>query len=154
MKNRKLLYFLLPAVAVIWGVIIYRVISFLSHDAREQIISEKSSKNRNSSAISDTFSLLLKYPDPFGLTSVGGQGTQLKTNKQSPLWPSVTFYGAISTGNGQARFASVRINGNEAIMKRGDTFGGIKLLAVKGSGIRVSYKGMVRDITNLNNEKP
>ena len=65
MKNKKYIYLLIPLTIVIWGLIIYKIVSYKG-DGYESFKKEIKNNNTQDIIISDdTFSLFLNYPDPF-----------------------------------------------------------------------------------------
>jgi len=155
MKNRKLVYILLPVVVIIWGMIIYKIFTWIGGDVQDLKTMTTPLRNRRTSSITDTFTLLLNYHDPFGIrpnTSAitgrpGGKG------KSVTKWPAISFYGTVSFGKNKQTLASMQINGNDIIMKPGDTFGEIRLVALNKEGIRVSYHGEIRKITTTSGKR-
>jgi hypothetical protein len=150
MKNRKLLFFLISAVVIIWGVIIYKVFSWMGDDSLEKSAPVEVVNKNISTSVKDTFSLLLNYPDPFGFHPVISREMNHSAGKAitSKKWPSISFYGTISTGNKKTTLASLRVNGNEVIMKQGDTCCGMRLVTVKKEGIVVRYHGEEREMSS------
>ena len=66
MKNKKLLYILLPASVIIWGLVIYRIFSALSSpETPDRVILAKNIKTRVNNTQADTFSIAANYRDPF-----------------------------------------------------------------------------------------
>jgi len=149
MKNRKLLYILVPAVFIIWGIILYRIFSWLGNDKREYSGSVSVLKSSHLPTTPDTFSLRLNYPDPFGFHSLADRKINSSGGKiiREKKWPPISFYGTVSDGKKKKIFASLRISGNDMVLKPGDTCNGIKLLKVKGDKILIGYQGEVHEIT-------
>ena len=84
MKNKKLSYWLLPVAALIWVLIIYKVISYNGPEQEFVAVTNELGTIKNANQ-TDTFSLLLNYPDPFkvqDLSSSISQGVNVK--KTSP----------------------------------------------------------------------
>ncbi len=74
MKNKKLTYFLVFIVLVVWGMIVYRIFESVggNDDDNLQATSGKMVKEpyNDFSIPKDTTHLLLNYRDPFGLVKV------------------------------------------------------------------------------------
>ncbi len=65
MKNKKLLYVLVPAAVIIWGLIFYKIFSFVNTDPVIEASNYKGMNNSFKQSTKDTFQLSLSYPDPF-----------------------------------------------------------------------------------------
>jgi hypothetical protein len=134
---------------IIWGLIIYKVLSWMGEDNLEQSAPATVVKQNLSNTVKDTFSLLLNYPDPFGFHPALNRETIRPGVKATPSkkWPTISFFGSVSTGKKKTTLASLRVNGNDIIMKPGDTCTGIRLVKVKKEEIVVSYHGEEREIS-------
>jgi hypothetical protein len=69
MKNKRIIYFLLPAVLIIWGLIIFRAVAFLNRNDRINYKKTSEGLKTQLTGNVDTFSLLLNYPDTFLLST-------------------------------------------------------------------------------------
>lgn len=149
MKNRKLLYILLPAVVIIWGLILVKVLSWMNGDKQEQAISVSLPPGRGSNAVPDTFSLQLNYADPFTLQPVfrGSEQYPGTVVKAVIKWPDVMHFGTLTTGKHRTQFATLQINGVVRLMKPGDTCCGIQLMKVKCNAVVLRYHGSERTIS-------
>jgi len=141
-----MVYFLLPAVIIIWGFIIYRVVTWIGDKNMEVSKSIVKKDNFEKPKLQDTFSLLLNYSDPFGLSQIKSSGKKGKTKYQGTTWPAIRYFGKISGGKNKKKLATLNISGVNAIMKEGDTCKGIKLIAIHRSSVLLYYKGEHREI--------
>ena len=60
-------------------------------------------------------------------------------------WPSISFFGTVSVGK-KMSFASLRINGTDLIMRPGESYNGVLLVALKANGVLVKFCGENRSI--------
>jgi hypothetical protein len=152
MKNKKLLYILLPAVILIWGMIIYRVLN----GSKSEMPATGDVLKNNTSVIGvsdDSFSLSAAYPDPFRAEPVkhsvlaAGSSVPLKQpakeKKTLPpvnaSWPQVTYNGVIKNQQSKKELAMVQVNGQSSFMKAGDVTNDVQLLKIFRDSIQVQY---------------
>ena len=158
MKNKKLIYILLPLTAIIWGMIVYRI--FFDTNAQEEsslFVQNKSTQNR-AVAPPDTFELLLNYPDPFlkherrviPNTDVSTTKKEAEPKPQKPAevvnWPAIKYGGLVRQVNQENELAIVTINGSSQLMKTGETVNDIKLIKIYNDSIIVSFQTQKRTI--------
>jgi len=142
MKNKKLLYVLVPAVLVIWGAIAHRALMYLSVNNDNHTLLMKNQQQGSLVTSNDTFTLLLNYPDPFGYeprpnSVVNQPRNQIKKNK----WPQVQIYGIIGNGNKDCMLVSLSIDNQDAIIKVGERIHQVKLVRVKSQSMTLSFEG-------------
>ena len=157
MKNKKIIYVLLPLTLIIWGMIVYKI--FFNTDTQEESSSFVQSKRVKNSAVTstDTFTLLLNYTDPFlkqerRVTPNNGSTTK-KTTEPKPQkntevlnWPIVKYGGLVKQVNKENELAIVSINGSSTFMKTGETVNDIKLIRIYNDSIIVSFQTQKRTI--------
>ncbi|MGZ4055071.1 MAG: hypothetical protein ACXVPU_06520 [Bacteroidia bacterium] len=151
MKNKKLLYILIPGTILVWGMIFFRVLSTVktNNDALPQKLSETS---ESAKMANDTFSLLLNYKDPFRLaekkTAISENNSKQKNQNTiqkkviAPVvstWPKIIFGGVIKNQKSNKELALVQINGQSNIMKAGEISNDVELLKVFKDSIEVKY---------------
>jgi hypothetical protein len=152
MKNRKNIYFLLPLVLIVWGIIAYLIIVHFNNT--EHTIQLQSNETFGSKDLQtqDTFSLRLNYRDPFlGMTGHTDNTDNTKTpfdaqnffraadaqQATSPIsWPIVTYHGIILNKKSGSRITLIKIDSKEQLLAEGQTVSGITLMkAYPDSGI-------------------
>lgn len=150
-------YLLLCAVAVVWGVIVYRLFfndpvddgssGFLQPKTVHEPYNQYVAKN-------DTFKLALNYRDPF-LGKINDQPEALikvipADHKASipvkfvppPVnWTVIRYSGYIINPKTKKIVAIVTVNDQERMMGEGEHFQGLKLLKNKKDSILVSWMG-------------
>jgi hypothetical protein len=129
MKSKKSLYFLLPLVGVVWGLIIYRIIQYTQPsidfvDSKLMISSENDSISYSSQK-----KLLLNYADPFlnevQTTSVESKQsayasvflTNPEPSQKEVVWPLIAYKGMIK--NGQQLLGIVEIDTKKSLVSDG-----------------------------------
>ena len=154
MKNKNITYLLIVVVLLVWGTIIYRIVNASGSDT-PIVLSDNNTEILIARADEQpaSFSLKLNYRDPF-LGTVTVSKSKSKTNiapkvqKVEPVinWPNVTYGGLIKNDNQNVKLAFVAVNGRSSIMKVGDSFLEVKLLANYGDSIQVEFENQKRFI--------
>jgi hypothetical protein len=150
MKNKKSIYILLPLVLIIWGLIIYRFLSFSTADITEDTASSNYSLKPIVLKPRDSFIIKVNYRDPF-LGRMYSPPTKLtanlrksrkKTTIAEPLqWPSVIYKGIVSDTKNKKKVFMVIINGTTYLMSEKDKEQEIQLNTGNRDFIEVTYKG-------------
>jgi len=153
MKNKKMLYILLPLVLFVWGLIFYKV--YNSINSSNQIVSEPpATTNLNDSNLykMDTFSIFNNYRDPYLTKAVSVvKGNSHTINKPIPdksiqvhtevKWPSIIYNGVIKSKKSLKKLVLLKINGESNFMSTGTSSMGVEILDIYNDSIKVNYKG-------------
>jgi len=166
-KNKRLLYVLLPAVILIWGLIFQRIwmATRTGEDAQGTAFVAPSLAEQRLAPLSVP-PLLLTYADPFS-----GQGqdpelrqrtvvttTTLSPKRESALtlnlpvavptepispvvWPQVRYLGSISNAGANNRIALLSINQHEVMVKVGRVEQQIKVTKIFRDSVEVFFQG-------------
>lgn len=142
MKNKKLLYLLLPLTGLIWGTLIYRIWSGLGTSPETTSVKPSLSSTLESVKVPIDYALHTGLRDPF----LGGKSMVSTSANKSPLpannpikksvpvvnapaaWPAVSYGGLIKNTKSNKQVALVNINGQSVFMNPGDCNNGLKLL--------------------------
>jgi type II secretory pathway component PulC len=152
MKNKKNLYFLLPLVLIVWGIIAYRLIVHFNNNKHTILPQSNETIDSNDLHTQDTFSLNLNYRDPFlGTTGYSENIDNTKTpfdaqnffraadaqQAATPIpWPTVTYHGIILNKKSGSRITLIKIDSKEQLLAEGQSVSGITLMkAYPDSGI-------------------
>jgi hypothetical protein len=164
MKNKKLNYFLIAAVALLWGFIIFQIIGATA--ARQPAVINREPdlpkvNADNYKAIQDTTHLSLNYRDPFTVISKDTVGeipiNQLvvknkvvaAVNVVTPAavnWKSLEYGGYIYNTTSKKLLALIKVDGKECAIYEGETVGKLKLLRNMKDSIKVLYSGQTKFI--------
>jgi len=159
MKNKKLTYVLGIVVAVIWGVIIYRVIvASGGSDDNLPVVAKTAVKEPydDDKPPKDTIHLLLNYRDPFGLvqfkdTTRASANKRTVTNRTvAPIfdWSFIKYSGYIRNPGSKKLIAIMSINGESVTMAEGETADKVKLIKNMRDSVKVSFNGRSHFIVN------
>lgn len=155
-KNKKLTYLLICAVAIVWGIILYKVF-FNESDADYQpgnqsvkVIHEPYDQYLPKN---DTFRLALNYRDPFlGEVYVAPQPktqaavVQMNLNPPPPPpapvdWSFIKYSGYMINPKTKKLVSIMVVNEKERMVAEGESLDGVKLLRNKKDSILVSWHG-------------
>lgn len=147
MKNKKLLYVLIPAVIFIWGAIIYKVVIGLSGSDGNSFQEIKMTEIKSNEVSNDTFSINPTYRDPFSGKRVknsnpisGSFTNQLNANTSPQTkWPEIIYGGIVKNQKSNKQLVLVQINGQSNIMKAEETFNNIEVTKVFKDSIEVKF---------------
>jgi hypothetical protein len=160
-KNKKLTYLLICAVAAVWGIILYRV--FFNEAADEYEPTNQHSQIEKDPydqyvAREDTFRLVLNYRDPF-LGTLQNDVVDKSTSAISPQvnipvapppppidWSFVKYSGYVVNPKTKTLVSIISVNGVERMIAEGETFGGVRLLKNKRDSILISWQGKNKHI--------
>lgn len=149
MKNKKLLYVLIPVTLLIWGLIIQKVFSVVSGNDNGTPKQELTQITEEHFEMNDTFSINPIYRDPFKAIeqkkiASSTSSIQIKkiTSPVKPLpnkWPSIVYGGIIKNQKSSKQLVLVSVNGQSNMMKTGEQLNDIQLLRVFKDSIEVKY---------------
>ena len=135
MKNKKNIYFLVPAVLTVWGLLGYKIFSGLNPTVQDTVTIELGNQfTPKSIKESDKFTINTNYRDPF-LGTFEKKQKKTVTKKRVPIvkkelvpFPSILYKGIVSPkGNNETVFL-VNINGQQYFFKKKEIFNEVKLL--------------------------
>jgi type II secretory pathway component PulC len=167
MKNKKLIYFLLPAAALVWGLIIYKVSAGLAGE--EETIGRRLIKPKSSNSdqvLEDTITLIANYKDPFLVkgrsknTYIHG-GSRLHAVPVRPArqpdrptqpvkepiqWPAIEYMGLIENKHAATKIVILHIAGKQYLLKEKESAEGVQLAKVEKDSLKVVFSKEVKFI--------
>lgn len=158
MKSKTSLWILIPAVLGIWGAIGWNVYSAMNGDEYTATVKTvESSQQTESKVAPDTFELLLDYPDPFTNEAPKQKSTvplYHNTNnhqhttiasapKEEAQWPTIIYSGLVKQPATGKMLGFLSVNGESYFVKVGDEVGGVRVIALTGAEILLSYKSQL-----------
>lgn len=149
MKNKKNLYILLPAVLIVWSLVIYRFFKGLNpntatSNAIEQVAYFKPKKIQESKP----FIVNLDYRDPF-LGTVQQKKKRItrhklptkKTEATEIPFPSIVYKGIVSPKGKNEKVFLISVNGQQHLFKLKTGFNDVKLLRGNTKEVTLQFKG-------------
>jgi hypothetical protein len=159
MKNKKLLYVLIPAVLVIWGIIAFRIYRAVYRSDQAQMGFMHQSSNSEKATIQDTINLIANYPDPFlkevYSSSIEGSvnssilirdfSTEVQ-NQPTIIWPEVRYGGRIKNSSHNKDVFLIQIGTTNYLLKPGEIVENVKLLNADKDSIIMEYQNQQKTI--------
>lgn len=157
MKNKKATYLLGVAVAIVWGIIIYRVFDAAAgnDDALPSPAPVKKEAYNDFAIAKDTTRLLLNYHDPFGLTRQRDTVSPVKKANYKPAmivpkpamnWGFIQYSGYIRNPASKKLITLISINGHSEMLTEGQEKDNVKLIKNLRDSIKISYNGKIKFI--------
>ncbi len=148
---------MLPTTILVWAYVVYSVFDFNNPQSSSGKKSEKVlSDEPFNSTLTDTFSLLLNYNDPFlkeykpQRISVNKNSTGVKPKTVAPVvvkvndsekWPAIVFSGKISSNKDDKQLCIMKVDGTDYIVAKGQQAGEVSVIDVYNDSVLVAYKG-------------
>lgn len=176
-KNKRLLYILLPAVLLIWGLIFQRIWQAAQgHEESASAVDLASVAATASTVAAQTPRLLLNYADPFRASSPNTplvaptvamssvQGSYTQPLSPAPLnlpvapaavtvipvvWPLVKYLGSINNPRLENRIALLTINEKEYSLKSGGNKEEITVSKIWRDSVQVVFRGSKKTLTRI-----
>jgi hypothetical protein len=152
MKNKKLIYILIPLVVVIWGLIVFRIIKQIHHSQKPEIGNAIYSKGKLSITDNDSSKLILKYRDPFlnGMTrknyasrseSIFGNNSNLTTVPKPTInFPATKYSGLVTNSKNKHKLGLLKIDNKDFLVQEGDLVSGEKIIKLHADSVIISFK--------------
>jgi hypothetical protein len=155
MKNKKLMYILIPLTLFVWGIIIYKIFDATkgeNDDNRSQPVIRATKEAYNYFELpKDTAKLLLNYNDPFAsslspdTTKKSNTGATIIKFKSKPdiksafNWNFIKYSGYVQNPGSKSLIGIVKINGKIIMLSEGETSSGVKLIKNLKDSIKISF---------------
>jgi len=148
MKSKKALYFLIPLVVLVWGLIILRVLKMTHPMADDNAFANRTVATGDSVKVRRLQRLNLNYADPFlkdihVFSSSDQENNEtysvFKTNPEPPKkvvrWPNIIYNGLVE--NSKNRMAIVQCDNKTFIVGKDQVIGQLEVLSVFSDSIIV-----------------
>lgn len=147
MKNKKNIYFLLPAVLIIWGLLIYKVVRGVN-PANNQVQSEVIAREFKPilQKESESFSIQADYRDPFlGILEKKKVPKSPKIIKQAVKkeivpFPQVIYKGIIAPKGDDEPVFMIVVNERHYLYKKNETHAEVKLVSGNSEQIVLRFQ--------------
>lgn len=156
MKNKKVTYFLILAVAGLWAVIFHRIYA-ATNDEEDTIFETPIKKQPLFSQLNhqhDHWEFDMDYRDPFSVHIIGAKVLgEVAIDVEKPgvpfkptvRWPELSFLGWIA-GNGNTKLALLTVGGKEMMLAEGQQTLGVKLQSIASDSVKMEYEREIRYI--------
>ena len=152
MKNDKLIYVLLPAVAIIWLIIGYQFYQAVKPE-EDNSMGRAMITAPTEEAVAETYELQLNYPDPFlkkqssvaitvpiQQSPLTRQSAGLTTSSTSVRWEAITYHGMIENNQTTDRVGILAQDGVRKLVKEGSHIGTFTVERILRDSVRVRTK--------------
>jgi hypothetical protein len=157
MRNRRLLYLLVPLTLVLWGAIVFRIFQHLKQKPDVTPVYSITTDLSSTKQPEDTFKLMANYSDPFLerrqlsssemlYSSSISMNSPAKAVKPTIIWPEVKYGGTIINKSNKNILYLVRVDNSNHLMKKGEEISQIKLYRVFKDSIVIQYKKKCKTI--------
>lgn len=154
MNKKKINIFLIPAVILLWVLIIYRIIAY-TKPANPQNISNFVFNDTNPiTAQKDTIVLLADYRDPFKpgpyqfrelhKTTTSKITPVIKPKIVKPVWPKIEFGGIVKKSCSETEYAVVKVNDKTELMVGKDEIEGMRIKNLTPDSIQIELQYEIR----------
>lgn len=138
-------------VIVIWGLLIYKIVEAFSSENPGISKMQKSDFKRPKGIIKDTFSLVSVETDPFlgtvysKLKPASPAAKQSNKPKMEKQWPSIAYFGVVADKKSPLSVYIVSINGQQFLLKKGDTLQKLKIIKGSEEKIFIRYESQTKE---------
>lgn len=141
-------YILLGTVLVIWGLIGLKIFNAITPEAPQETSTESFDFKPMAAIEKDTFHIVADYRDPFlgTLPTAKKVRPKAKTVKAQAPKRTIAYTGSIANKDRKKNVFFVTIEGQQFLMKIGQTMNKVKLLNGSAQTIRVRYDGRTETI--------
>lgn len=164
MKNKKLMYLLVPGVFLVWGLIFYQMKETLSGGGYEEnSIPAKPGKLETKKKQVSPLTLLANYRDPFLETNIflsepiqadvvqpemvqNTSGTPLIAEIAPIAWPIIEYLGMIENSATGARVSLVRLGNQQFFLKEKELRNNIGIEKIYSDSVKVRFGKNVKYI--------
>lgn len=147
MKNKKTLYLLIPLVSIIWGIIIWQILSYRAKETETSVTFSVEGTTETEDTIS--YVLVANYRDPFLRNTIvkidkkesatrNNNIITLKVNNTVAVGPPTLFYsGKISHKN--ISTGLVRYKGYKYLVKENQNIDDLEIISLGSDSIRIRF---------------
>lgn len=142
-------------VIVIWGLLIYKIVDAFSSESIDIAKTKRANFKPLKGIQKDTFSLAPVETDPF-LGTVYSKSKPTSQNKNSTYkpkgekqWPTIGYFGIVADKKSTSSVYIVSINGQQFLLKKGDTLQKLKIIKGSEENIFIRYEGHTKEFPIL-----
>jgi hypothetical protein len=167
MKNKRLIYVLIPLVLLIWGAIFYRIFIHLDRDNNTPVTNLGTRYLDNKDDVSDSFSLVASYRDPFlsgyqpqnntiteniEVFTRGKTESPQKESKQDIVIPELKYFGLITNFKNNRKVGLFRLNNKNILLKEGDIQDEFKVVNLFNDSVKIIYRTIKKTFKKNTNQ--
>jgi hypothetical protein len=157
-QNKKMVYVLIPAVILVWGMIIYKILKVTDGSSKAYKPAAVKAIEGPANALDETYHLVLNYRDPFFGKQANAPTTTLSTKPKvssgnlnnaandmtdrdmpNEFASRITYHGIIDNPGQGSRVGLMTYQGKRVLVRKDDNIDGFRVLDVKPGQILVSF---------------
>lgn len=161
MKNKRLLYILIPLVLLIWGIIFYKIFTQINHGNDKPFFNQGLKNSSVTNNVKDTFTIKANYRDPFltghqkstfgseddGQMMFSTAGfSKKKEPKTDIVIPDLHYFGLIANTSKKQRIGLFRLNNKDALLKEGEVIEEFKIVRLFNDSVKITFKKIKKTI--------
>jgi len=150
MKNKRNIKILIPVVAVIWGLVLYKLFEAFYPEDLPMTTSTQTKFELPKYQERDSFSLTALEKDPF-LGTIARKKAQrnggTKQSKNTTEWPTTSYEGFVADDKGRTTVFVITVNGEQHLLKQGEMVQNVKLIRGSKQSIQLQYDGQRKTFT-------
>ena len=142
MKNKKMVYILMPVVLLIWGYIGFKIFNYGEDEMDvepiriDQIITDQEEKQTSKT-------LALNYADPFlkGIRNTSRKQSNREVSRKpkkvsTPVnWGDITYNGFIKNQKNAKKIALLNVNGKQSLAAKGDRVQQVSVVLIQQDSV-------------------
>ncbi|MDY8138475.1 hypothetical protein [Aquimarina sp. 2201CG5-10] len=162
MQKKKLNKVLIAAVALIWGVVIYKFAApyFMSEETvitADVLVKPPETFLRKK----DTFNLIIPERDPFlgktirvkkAVAAVTSKKQRIQRPKSTTIkdWPKIEYLGFVKSKESKSKLGLLRVNGRLKRVRNGARIGDLKIKKIKDTQVIIQFQNETKDFYKVN----
>lgn len=151
LKNKKITYLLIVLVALIWGLIFFKIYAnFGGKKLAEKNLPQSVARAENGQRDS-IFTLSCNYPDPFLKGSGQSIAAPIKNtgNPKNVTWPLIEYRGLMTGNNKNESTGLLKVQTSNLLVKQGKVYSEIKIRTITRDSIFLEFQNECRWIPIL-----
>ena len=145
LKSKKIIYLLIMLVAVIWGLIFYKIYSNFGGKKQAEKNFTPSVAIVENVQVDSIFTLLLDYPDPFlkgaEQSSESSILAAVKITNSPPVvnWPSIEYRGLLTRSGKNESTGLLKVQNSNLLVKEGKVYSTVRIRTITRDSIFLEY---------------
>ena len=150
LKNKKITYLLIILVAIIWGLIFYKIYSKFGGEKQVERSIPLSVVAVENGQRDSVFKLSLDYPDPFlkglGIQTDNPYSKAATISSALPVvnWPLIEYRGLLTSSSKNESTGLLRVQSSDLLVKQGNVYAAIKIRTITRDSIFMEYQNESR----------
>jgi hypothetical protein len=146
LKNKKITYLLIVLVALIWGLIFYKIYTNFGGKKRVEKKMPQSVANVENGQRDSIFTLSFDYPDPFLKGSGQSSAAPIKNtgNPKIITWPLIEYRGLMTSNNKNESTGLLKVQASNLLVKQGKVYAEIKVRTIMRDSIFLEFQNESR----------